>query len=253
MPPGDSVPTRANDLSRTPARKAARAGLRTAPAGSPGRPAVRVAKRREADIAYEAIEAMISTLTLPPGSPVVEAEICERVGTGRTPVREALMRLMSIGLIVQQPRRGLLVSPIDLANHLDVILTRRVLERVIASCSARRAAAGERSDIVACADRMIAAAARDDLKAYMRADHDLDAVNHAACRNGSAVTAVVPLVTRCRRFWYAYQHAGEITEGARCHALLARGIASGSEADAVRGADALMDYLEAFTRRVIDN
>jgi hypothetical protein len=64
---------------------------------------------------------------------------------------------------------------------------------------------------------------------------------------------VVPLVTQCRRFWYAYQHAGEIKEGARCHALLARGIANGSEAEAVQGADALMDYLEAFTRRVIDN
>lgn len=210
-------------------------------------------KRREADLAYEALEAMISTMGLPPGSPIVEAELSERVGIGRTPVREALMRLMSIGLVEQQPRRGLLVSPIDLANHLDVILTRRVLERVIASCSARRATAAERSEIAACADRMVAAAARDDLKAYMRADHDLDAVNHAACRNASAVTAVVPLVTRCRRFWYAYQHAGEITEGARCHALLAQGIATGSAEDAASGSDALMDYLEAFTRRVIDN
>ena len=210
-------------------------------------------KRRDADLAYEAIEAMISTMGLPPGSPIVEAEISERIAIGRTPVREALMRLMSIGLIVQQPRRGLLVSPIDLANHLDAILTRRVLERVIASCSARRANAVERQLLIDCAERMVAAAARDDLKAYMRADHDLDAANHAASRNASAVTAVVPLVTQCRRFWYAYQHAGEIKEGARCHALLASGIAKGSEAEAVHGADALMDYLEAFTRRVIDN
>ena len=65
--------------------------------------------------------------------------------------------------------------------------------------------------------------------------------------------AVVPLVIQCRRFWYAYQHAGEITEGARCHALLARGIASGSEADAIKGADALLDYLESFTRKVINS
>lgn len=210
-------------------------------------------KRRDADIAFDAIEAMISTMGLPPGSPIVEAQISERVGIGRTPVREALMRLMSIGLIVQQPRRGLLVSPIDLANHLDVIVTRRTLERVIASCSARRATTAERNEIVACAERMVSAAAKDDLKAYMRADHDLDTVNHAASRNASAVTAVVPLVTRCRRFWYAYQHAGEIAEGARCHALLAHGIATGNGDAAASGADALMDYLESFTRRVIDN
>jgi DNA-binding GntR family transcriptional regulator len=210
-------------------------------------------KRRDADVAYEAIEAMISTLALPPGSPIVEAELSERTGIGRTPVREALMRLMSSGLVVQQPRRGLLVAPIDLANHLDVIATRRVLERVIAACSARRATPPERAELLACADRMSKAAEQNDLVAYMKADQSLDAVNHVACRNTSAVTAVIPLVTKCRRFWYAYQHAGEIDEGARCHSLLARGIATGNEAEAAQGADALMDYLERFTRRVIDS
>jgi DNA-binding GntR family transcriptional regulator len=209
-------------------------------------------KRREADIAYDEIEAMISTMSLPPGSPIVEAEISEAIQVGRTPVREALMRLMSIGLVVQQPRRGLLVSPIDLGNHLDVIHTRRVLEQLIAASAARRATAAQRADIVASAEKMIEAAGRGDLDGYMKADHDLDFVNHTACRNASAVTAVVPLVTQCRRFWYAYQHEGEIREGARCHGELARGIATGSEADAIKGANALMDYLEAFTRRVID-
>ena len=43
-------------------------------------------KRRAADVAYDAIEAMISTLQLQPGSPVVEAEIVESTGLGRTPV-----------------------------------------------------------------------------------------------------------------------------------------------------------------------
>ena len=47
-------------------------------------------KRRAADIAYDAIETLISTLEMRPGSPVVEAEIVERTGLGRTPVREAL-------------------------------------------------------------------------------------------------------------------------------------------------------------------
>ena len=75
-------------------------------------------KRRAADVAYDAIETMISTLQLQPGSPVVEAEIAESTGLGRTPVREALLRMVSIGLIVQQPRRGLQVSNIDLADHL---------------------------------------------------------------------------------------------------------------------------------------
>ena len=109
-------------------------------------------KRRAADVAYDAIETMISTLQLEPGSPVVEADLADRTGLGRTPVREALLRMVSIGLIVQQPRRGLLVSNIDLADHLDVIQTRRVLESLIAGCSARRATA---ASSIACAARRL--------------------------------------------------------------------------------------------------
>jgi DNA-binding GntR family transcriptional regulator len=209
-------------------------------------------KRRAADVAYDAIEAMICTLQLQPGSPVVEAEIVDSTGLGRTPVREALLRMVSIGLIVQQPRRGLQVSNIDLADHLDVIQTRRVLERLLASNAARRATAPQRQAIVRCAEAMMEAATRSHLDDYMQADHALDLVTHQASQNHSAVKCVAPLIVQCRRFWYAYQHEGEVSEGARAHLQLAQGIASGSEAQAMAGAEQLMDYLERFARRIID-
>ncbi|MFL9666054.1 MULTISPECIES: GntR family transcriptional regulator [Variovorax] len=209
-------------------------------------------KRRAADLAYDAIETLLSTVQLEPGSQIAEADLAERTGLGRTPVREALMRMVSIGLIVQQPRRGLLVSTIDLADHLDVILTRRVLERLIAACSARRATAQQRTAIVHCAEMMVEAAGRGDLNDYMKADRALDLVNHQASHNDSAVKAVVPLIVQCRRFWYAYQHEGEIVEGANAHLELAQGIATGDEAAAIAGADRLMDYLEVFARKIID-
>lgn len=209
-------------------------------------------KRRAADLAYDAIETLLSTVQLEPGSQIAEADLAERTGLGRTPVREALMRMVSIGLIVQQPRRGLLVSTIDLADHLDVILTRRVLERLIAACSARRATAQQRTAIVHRAEMMVEAAGRGDLNDYMKADRALDLVNHQASHNDSAVKAVVPLIVQCRRFWYAYQHEGEIVEGANAHLELAQGIATGDEAAAIAGADRLMDYLEVFARKIID-
>jgi DNA-binding GntR family transcriptional regulator len=220
---------------------------------TPARSSKPKAKRRAADLAYDALETMISTLQLEPGSPVVEADLAERTGLGRTPVREALLRMVSIGLIVQQPRRGLLVSNIDLAEHLDVIQTRRVLDQLIASCAARRASQSQRAAIVACAQKMVQAAANDSLDQYMEADHQLDEVIHEASRNPPAVKCVVPLIVQCRRFWYAYQHEGEIKEGARSHMELAQGIASGDDAAALRGANSLMNYLEKFARQVIDS
>ncbi|HYD81799.1 MAG TPA: GntR family transcriptional regulator [Paucimonas sp.] len=209
-------------------------------------------KLRAADVAYDTIENMIVTLQLEPGSPIVEAELVEATGLGRTPLREALMRMSSNGLIVQLPRRGLIVSDIDAAGHLNVIETRRVLERLIASSAARRATPQQRKDMVARAQKMMAAAKKDDLQGYMQADQALDHVVHAACRNPAAVSAVIPLIIQCRRFWYAYQHEGDVTEGARSHMSMAEAIADGNPEAAMRGADSLMDYLESFARKIID-
>lgn len=209
-------------------------------------------KMRAADVAYDMLESMIVTLVLQPGAPIVEAELIAATGLGRTPLREALLRMSSNGLIVQLPRRGLIVSDIDVAGHLTLLETRRALERLIASSAARRATAQQRKDMAACGRKMVAAAKKKDLDAYMQADQDLDHVIHAACRNPSAVAAVIPLVVQCRRFWYAYQHEGDVTEGARCHMELAAAIADGNPDAAVAGADRLVDYLESFARKVID-
>jgi DNA-binding GntR family transcriptional regulator len=209
-------------------------------------------KRRAADIAYDAIESMLATLELQPGSAVVEADLVQRTGLGRTPLREALLRMVAAGLIRQEPRRGLRVSDVQLADHLDLIQTRRALEQLIAAAAARRATPPQREQILACATGMIDAAEGGNLDDYMQADQRLDHVCHDACRNASAVNAVEPLIIQCRRFWYAYQHEGDVAEGARGHMAMAEGIATGDEQAAIAGADALMDYLEAFTRKIID-
>lgn len=219
----------------------------TFPAEKPAAP-----KQRAADVAYDLLESMIVTLQLKPGMPIVEAELVTATGLGRTPLREALMRMSTNGLIVQLPRRGLIVSDIELAEHLSLIETRRVLERLIAASAARRATPLQRKDIMTYAKKMVAAAKKNDLQTYMQADQGLDHVSHAACRNPSAVAAVIPQVIKCRRFWYAFQHEGDVDVGAKCHMMLATAIANGDPDAAVGGAEALMDYLDLFARKVID-
>jgi DNA-binding GntR family transcriptional regulator len=224
---------------------------RTPSPGGPDAGGGNLDKRRVADQAYDAVENLIATLALKPGAPIVEAELIDRIGLGRTPTREALMRLVANGLIVQLPRRGLLVSDIQLAQHLDLLEARRALERLIAATSARRATPPQRESLLACAAEMSAAARAGDLPAYLHADQALDRVNHAACRNQAAVAAVIPMVIQCRRFWTAYQHQGDMSEGARCHQLLAEAIAQGQSEAAAAAADQLMDYLRRFAQQVI--
>lgn len=55
-------------------------------------------------------------MSLPPGSPLDEVRLSERFGMSRTPVREALLRLSSDGLVTTLPNRNTIVSTIDFAS-----------------------------------------------------------------------------------------------------------------------------------------
>src|SRR5580698_7581353 len=80
--------------------------------------------------AWRALEEEIVTLRIPPGSVVSEAGLSARLGLGRTPVREALQRLANEGLVQILPRRGIIVTEIDVAAQLRLLEVRREIERL---------------------------------------------------------------------------------------------------------------------------
>ncbi|MHB8644721.1 MAG: GntR family transcriptional regulator [Thermomicrobiales bacterium] len=88
------------------------------------------------DLAYRAISTAIVRLDLPPLSLVDEAALCAQFGLGRTPVREALQRLMHEGLVTLYPRRGAIVTPISALDAEYLAQARLTWEPAIA----RRAA-----------------------------------------------------------------------------------------------------------------
>ena len=91
------------------------------------------------DKAYAQIEELIVTLQLPPGTVLSELVLADRLGIGRTPIREALQRLSRDGLVNILARRGVLVSEIDLRAQLRLLEVRRELERLMARSAAERA------------------------------------------------------------------------------------------------------------------
>src|SRR4051812_9287514 len=78
-----------------------------------------------ADRAWRALEEEIVTLRIAPGSVVSEAGLSAQLGLGRTPVREALQRLATEGLVQILPRRGIIVTEIDVAAQLRLLEVRR--------------------------------------------------------------------------------------------------------------------------------
>ena len=102
------------------------------------------ADRSLTDLAYAHLEEMIVTLKLRPGATVSEGELSVLTGIGRTPIREALQRLAREKLVSILPRRGIVVTEINVGSQLKLLEVRRELERLIARSAARRATPQER-------------------------------------------------------------------------------------------------------------
>ena len=205
-----------------------------------------------ADQAYDLVERMIVTLELHPGSVFSENDLSERIGIGRTPLREALQRLAGDRLLVALPRRGMMVTDINVTEYLALLETRRILDRLIVARAAKRCSEEKRNELRRCAEELRGAAAREDLDAFMRLDRACDEILEAAAHNPFAVRAVAPLHAHCRRFWSMYRHSSDLGRSAELHALLLDAVADGDEKVAESASDRLIDYLERFTREAVE-
>lgn len=205
------------------------------------------------DKAYAELEERIVTLALPPGQVLSENALAASLGFGRTPIREALQRLSRQGLIVILPRRGVMVSEINVRNQLELLRVRRELERLMAQLASKRASADERADFRNIAEGMTVCAREDDDVGFMRLDSDLNQLVSRACRNEYAQRAMGLTHGLSRRFWYMhYKEVLDLPRCAKLHAALAAAIADGDTQGAMDASDALLDYIESFTRSALD-
>lgn len=95
--------------------------------------------QRQSDHAYDKLRQLIIRAELRPGAVIEEAAMMERLGVGRTPLREALQRLAQEDLIENVPRRGYFVNEITAADLFHVFEVRQSLEGFAARLAAERA------------------------------------------------------------------------------------------------------------------
>ncbi len=204
------------------------------------------------DLGYAQLEELIVTLKLAPGRVVSEAELSELTGIGRTPIREALQRLAREKLVSILPRRGIVVTEINVGNQLRLLEVRRELERLIARLAARRATDEERRRFRELARDFERSAKANDDTAFMRTDREYNSLCSEAAHNDFAAGAMTLMHSLSRRFWYIhYKQAADMPLTAKLHADIARAIADGDEARAARASDRLVDEIEKFTRETV--
>ena len=204
------------------------------------------------ELAYAHLEELIVTLKLEPGRVVSEGELSVLTGIGRTPIREALQRLAREKLVSILPRRGVVVTEINVGNQLRLLEVRREVERLIARSAARRATEEERARFRDLARRFEQSAKENDDVNFMRTDREFNSLCSEAAHNDFAAGAMQLMHSLSRRFWYIhYKQAADMPLTAKLHADIARAIADGDEERAARATEKLLDVIEKFTRDTV--
>jgi DNA-binding GntR family transcriptional regulator len=96
------------------------------------------------DEIYDRIKQAILACDMPPGFGIREQTLAKHFGVSKSPVRDALHRLQSEGLVEVKPRKGYHVTTVSLEDALELYEMRLILE---CACVERAARAASHSDL----------------------------------------------------------------------------------------------------------
>jgi DNA-binding GntR family transcriptional regulator len=154
------------------------------------------------DAAYEAIKQRIITCKFKPGECINEAGVSALLGFGRTPVHQALDRLMLEEMVEVIPRKGVIVKPVVLQDVLQLIDVRMINETQCARLAAVRADDGELDGLREVVKRAREAIADRNVHSMMTLDRKFHLLMAQATKNVELAEVIRKLHERSLRFWF---------------------------------------------------
>ncbi|WP_417783626.1 GntR family transcriptional regulator [Terasakiella pusilla] len=112
-------------------------------------------KHSRGELAYHQLFEAIQKGSLKPGTRIRETDIAEEFGISRTPVRDAIRRLESDGLIVHLPHQGAVIKTLDHREIMEMYEMRQVLEGTAAFHAAQHASLLEIDELIELNDLML--------------------------------------------------------------------------------------------------
>ncbi len=157
-------------------------------------------KKNTATQVRDGIENDILTGALSPGDRLDEMSLANRFGVSRTPIREALAQLDSVGLIELRLNRGAIVAQAGPEQLVEMFEVMAELEGMAARLAARRVSAIDRKTIGAALEDCRRAAERGESDAYYYENERFHQAIYTASRNGFLIDQCLTLQRRLRPY-----------------------------------------------------
>jgi len=154
------------------------------------------------DRAYRMVRDAIVTGELAPGAVIRDAELAERVGLSRTPVREALARLADDGLVETKPHSWTRVRPLVLREVRDALVVVRAMHELAVRLSVPLMTERHLDRMRAANKRFAAALEAGEVDAAVEADDALHDVPVAVLGNRVLAVTIerqLPTIRRLER------------------------------------------------------
>jgi len=159
--------------------------------------------------AYEQIRDAIVSGELEPGSRLRDGELAERLGTSRTPVREALRRLSDEGIVITEPNTATRVAPLDAAGAAEAFVVLAALHALATRLGVPNLTAAGLREMEELNERRRAAVERNELLGVIELDDAFHGVLVTASGNGELARAIDRLMPKIRRL--DVRHFGKLT------------------------------------------
>ncbi|WP_432053944.1 GntR family transcriptional regulator [Streptomyces sp. bgisy022] len=186
------------------------------------------------DRAHAAIRDAIVAGEIEPGTVVRDADLAERLGLSRAPVREAFSRLVDEGLLESKPQSYTRVTPLVAADVRDAAAVVGALHELVTRVAVPRLREADTDAMRAANERFAAAVRAGDVDAALRADDALHDVLVRVSGNRAAAATVArytPLIRRLERRRFG---EGGACRSAGLHDRLIDACADGDTDEAVR-------------------
>jgi len=159
----------------------------------------------------------ILTLKIAPGAELSEAALETRFGVSRTPVREALIRLSSEGLISLLPNRGARVTSIDVSDIPQLFEALELCQRAAMRWAALRRTPQDLAEMRRLNREFLEAARRGDTERMGDTNREFHLAVARACGNrylAAQYATLLAVSLRMARTVFAYAPmSGESAEG----------------------------------------